>query len=208
MITYIFVIILCAASSFLIVYGTNHAELWKGTKIDIREPSVLDLEDISSPYVIDEYVKHNIITYHNYRSLVNKVEKWQDDGVDAMLVLGSLLCFVGIITKTMFHSFPDFSKFWTIVISIAISLLITVSSYFVVDKVFPSPKFSSTEQDLIKAYKSTDASPEYPISERADINNFILSRHHWFVFSIHNIEQTRQTLKIIGCILMAIAFIL
>lgn len=207
MLTFVFVLILCAASYFLIVYGTNHANLWNGRKIDIREPSVRDLEDTSSSYVIDEYVKHEINTYHNYRSLVNRVEKWQDDSVSALLVLGSPLCFMYIIAATMFHSFPDFSKFWTIVISIVLSLAISALCIFVSGKFFPSPKFGSTEQDLIKEYKSIDASPEYPISERAAINNFILSRHHWFVFTIHNGEQTRHTLKIIGCILMLFTFI-
>ena len=207
MITFVFVLILCAVSYFLIVYGTNHAKLWNG-KIDIREPSVRDLEDISSSYVIDQYVKHEIITYYNYRTLVNKVEKWQDNSVSGLLLLGSPLCFVGIIAASMFHSFPDFSKFWAVVISIAISLAITVLCLFVSGKFFPSPQFGSTEQDLIKEYKSIDASAEYPISERAAINNFICSRHHWFVFSIHNSEQTRHTLKIIGCILMLFTFIL
>ena len=206
--TFIFVLILCATSSFLITYGINHAELWKGTKIDIREPSVQDLKDISNPYVIDQYVKHEIITYHNYRTLVNEVEKIQDDGTDGLLLLGSPLCFAAIIAEAMFRSFPDFSKFWSVVISIVISLVITVTLYFIIDRVFPSPKFSETKQELIKDYESIGASPAYPISEGADINNFILSRHNWFLFSIYKSEKTKRTLKIIGCIIMAIVFIL
>jgi hypothetical protein len=204
---FILALIICATSSFLIVYGINHADLWKGVEIEIREPSVRDLEDISDIYVIDKYVKEEINTYHDYRRLANEINKLQDDGTDALLLFGSPLCFVFIITKTMIRSFPDFPLFWTIVISIAISIAITVLPHFIINKMFPAPKFNITEQDLIKDYKSSNCPPVYPISERADINNFIISRHHWFLFSIHNGEQTRRTLKIIGGILMAIAFI-
>lgn len=202
---FILVLIFCTASSCLIAYGINTAQLWKEWT-EIREPSVRDLEDTSDRNMVDEYIKNEIMVYHNYRSLEAKIQKFQDDGVSGLFIFMAPITYCYTIAETIKHCFFDFSGFWAYVISIAITLVITVLPLNIVSKLFPSPTFDMTRQDLFKDYEANGTSSDYPISESAAFNNFIRSRHHWFLFKIRNIEETRMVLKYIGLVLMAIAF--
>lgn len=205
--TFIIVLIICAVSACLLVYGISNARLWKEL-ITIYEPQISDLNECSSQYVIEQYVKEEILTYQNYRRLEAEIEKFQDGSVAALFVLPSPLIYCYTIAEAIKRSFTDFSSFWAYVVSIVITFIIIAIPLIVIPKVFPSPKFDKTRKELFENYASSGATPNYPISEEKDFNNFIRSRHHWFLFSIRNIEQTRYILRIIGCVLMLIALII
>ena len=203
---FIFVLIICIASSALVAYSSNNAKLWKDVEIDIRKPSVYDLEDIGERYVIDKYVKEVIGKYYDYCVLKKEIEKLQgDSSVNILLILTGLpACYWYAISEAIMDSFSNLSTFWAKVIAIAVTLLIAVLPHIIVLKFFPAPEFTMSEQELIECYRSSSTSPAYPISEKTDINIYILSRHHWFLFCIHNRENTLHTIKIIGYVLAII----
>ena len=202
--TFILVLILCTASSCLLAYGLSTARLWKEWT-EIREPSIRDLEDISKRSVVERYEQEEIQAYHNYSRLKAEIEKFQDSSVSVLFIFSAPLTYCYTIAETIKNCFVDVSGFWAYVMSIVITLVIVVLSLNIISKVFPSPVFDMTKQELFEDFKASGASSSYPISESVAFNNFIRSRHHWFLYKIRNIEETRRVLKYIGLVLMAIA---
>ena len=202
--TFILVLILCTVSSCLLVYGLSNARLWKEW-IEIREPSIRDLEDTRDLSMVEQYVKEEIQTYHNYSKLKAEIEKFQDSSVSVLFIFSAPLTYCYTIAETIKNCFFDVSGFWAYVISIAITFVIVALPLKIVNKVFPSPIFDMTKQELFEDFEASGVSSNYPISESVAFNNFIRSRHHWFLYKIRNIEETRRVLKYIGLVLMAIA---
>lgn len=202
--TFIFVILLCTASSCLLVYGINTARLWK-EYTEIREPSIRDLEDTCDRSIVERYEQEEIKRYHNYSKLKAEIEKFQDSSVSVLFIFTAPITYCYTIAETIKNCFFDVSGFWAYVISIAITLVIVALPLNIISKVIPSPIFDMTKQELFEDFKASGASSSYPISESVAFNNFIRSRHHWFLYKIRNIEETRRVLKYIGLILMAIA---
>ena len=205
--TFILVLILCTVSSCLLVYGINTATLWK-EYTEIREPSIRDLEDTGNIRLIEQYLKEEIQTYQNYRTLEAKIKKYKDDGISGLFILSAPVVYWYTIAETIKSCFVDFSGFWAYVISIVITFVIVALPLKIISKVFPPPMFDMTRRDLLEEFEASGAPSAFPVSDGIAFENFIRSRHHWFLFSIRNIEQTRYILRIIGCVLMLIALII
>lgn len=202
--TFFLVLILCTVSSCLLVYGINTATLWK-EYTEIREPSIRDLKDTGNINLIDQYLKEEIQTCQNYRALEAKIKKYQDDGISGLFILSAPVVYWYTIAETIKSCFVDFSGFWAYVISIAITFVIVALPLKIISKVFPPPMFDMTRRDLLEEFEASGAPSAFPVSDGIAFENFIRSRHHWFLFKIRDIEEKRMVLKYIGLVLMAIA---
>lgn len=202
----IFVIILCASSACLIAYGIATPKLWK-EEITIEEPKIYDLDKCADQSVINRYTKEEILSYQNYRRLESEIKKFQGGDMSSILTVLSPIIYCITIAEVMKSCGIDLSSFWTYAISFAIALVLLAIPLIAISKLFPSSDFNITRKELFEEYASHKTSPQYPISEDRDFNNFVRSRHHLFLYAIRNREQIRYTLRIVGFVLMFVAII-
>lgn len=202
--TFILVLILCTVSSCLLVYGINTATLWK-EYTEIREPSIRDLEDTGNIRLIEQYLKEEIQTYQNYRTLEAKIKKYKDDGISVLFIFSAPIAYCYTIAETIKNCFFDVSGFWAYVISIVITFVIVALPLKIISKVFPPPMFDMTRRDLLEEFEASGAPSAFPVSDGIAFENFIRSRHHWFLFKIRDIEEKRMVLKYIGLALIVLA---
>jgi hypothetical protein len=190
-------LILSAITCCLFVYGTNTANI---EKFDIRKPSVYDLDDDCSRTTINDYVNEVILKYNEYITIKSEILKLRESPLDILCMFLSIAYFPIIIRGVMI-TFEGI-RFWVaIVLGVIITAILLVICYLLTMRFTITDKFSLTERDMINEYHEFTKKPYFPIDERQDISNFIMGKHHWFLFFAQKREKDRHLAKIIGLII-------
>lgn len=190
-------LILSAITCCLFVYGTNTEDI---EKFDIRQPSVYDLDDDCSRTTINDYINEVILKYNEYITIKSEILELRENPPDILCMFLSIAYFPIIIRGVMI-TFEGI-RFWVaIVLGVIITAILLVICYLFTMRFTITDKFSLTERDMINEYHKFTKKPYFPIDERQDISNFIMGKHHWFLFFTQRREKDRHLAKIIGLII-------
>ena len=182
--------------SGLLIYCSDEFRFkWKdNTKVSLRMPRVDDLAATADRYQISNYVEKVINPAHHYFLLKEEIENYKStDGCVSFIILqASSLLLVYSCFNEAFDGFLS-SCSWIVKVLIYISIFAMCALIcFIIYKVYYA-KFAivssyNTEKNLRGSFEYREKNI-FAISEDAEWNNFLLSKHYQDV--LRNIEDTR-----------------
>lgn len=197
--------ILTILACFLIGFGFQRAELWNDYDNNIHKPSVRDLNECPV-YILEDYVTNVIVKYNEFCQIEKKIKNLQNDDLTNLCTFTSFLPLYYTIYTLLHYKFNLLSKFWAVVFSIALLLIIILLPLWIFSKIFNDPP-CKTYSELKQEYKIVYKAPRFPISEDQDISNYIFEKYYNYLLSIYDKEKIRSVTQTIGLILLYVLFL-
>lgn len=188
-----------AVCAGLLAYGYDMPKIWKNNDpLSIHAPSVLDLNDLSDPSVVEFYEKNFVIFYYEeYSKLYDTIKKnigSQEDFSPLVLVPSYYFAVYDIV-----------GSFWLAFLLVLGHVVIATVTTLIVKTFFTSHyQFNKTMDDIEKEFKRTD---KLPTTDYCMMNYYIISTHYNYLMAIKKETKKRKLVRYAGYAIGAIYFL-
>ena len=207
----LWVVIYCVGC-ILLRYCNDEPRYTNGKVLDLKMPSVLDLESTSDRHATNDYVKKVICPAHDYFNLDCD---FQHDST-LRFITSVVVCFGSFmqIRRHLFVYLDQFEFFYDsesivlpLVFSIAVAvfcILVYVAVYFLYEAKFTILQYPHGPDELQKMFCGS----QFPISDQRAYENFVIEEYHHYLLRIKkSLERRNFLFKIISGLSVIIYFL-
>lgn len=179
---------LFCALCIAIEYVNDKPSFTSGQVHDIKEPSVLDLMNNPSLYVINDYVNDVVLPARRFFYYENKYCNDRSSIYDLMHLFYLIVPII-FICKHLINMFSMLQSIIFIVVCLFFCFLTARVISSVYKRCFRLEPFVKSENELRKDFSRYNES--FPISENTSFNNYVIERYLWYYHSISNRASRR-----------------